>query len=225
MINGTTWVALIPDIALVPEQGLKYWLGLQSQSDQIRAGQFKSSSRRRQFIVARQVLRELIVLKAGEKGVVSVSAFGAPQIEGVELPVWCSISHSGNSVLVGCSTAGPTGVDIERLRARNFLELAKEYFHVQEYNVLLSLPENRRQRYFYNAWCCKEAKAKASGYGLTAQGLGQKNASASLLLWELENYSAAVSHPLNSVPELLICDLELSDFSLRYSTVSGGVVA
>ena len=59
-------------------------------------------------------------------------------------------------------------MDVELVRDQpDCLELAKRYFSQREYQDLLTLSEEARQRAFFACWTRKEAFVKACGAGLS----------------------------------------------------------
>ncbi|MED9962405.1 MAG: 4'-phosphopantetheinyl transferase superfamily protein [Bacteroidales bacterium] len=57
------------------------------------------------------------------------------------------------------------GIDIENTRKCN-LNLAKRYFHQEEYNYLSSLPKEEQDEAFTRIWTLKEAFVKCTGEGI-----------------------------------------------------------
>jgi 4'-phosphopantetheinyl transferase len=84
-----------------------------------------------------------------------------------------SLSHSGGFAAL---LTGPArmriGVDLERVKRRDFARLAGFGFDVREVAALSGLPARARSRNFYIMWTLKEAAAKALGIGLW-QALGE----------------------------------------------------
>lgn len=78
-----------------------------------------------------------------------------------------SISHAGPFVL-GMADDTPCGVDTEEIRTdRNWMPIAKSFFHEQETAALLAEPDFAAQTdSFYRFWTMKEAYLKYRGTGL-----------------------------------------------------------
>jgi len=82
-----------------------------------------------------------------------------------------SIAKSDDRLLIGFSTSGLVGVDLEpsaRL-AHNPLSVARRYFAAREAQALEAMHPDRLNDAFLRAWACKEAVVKASGEGIANQ--------------------------------------------------------
>ena len=75
-----------------------------------------------------------------------------------------SLSHSHGRIAVIISNAGPCGIDLEYHRNRaNIEELAKQWFHPSEVELLAGLTGDEQAAAFYRLWTMKEALIKATG--------------------------------------------------------------
>ncbi len=157
--------------ALAPLASSRYLNSLSIKEKQ-RLAKMKSAKRRLQFVISRFLLIELIYQQLGVRISIETSLTGQPFIKGC--PVFCSISHSGNSIAVGFSTYGAIGVDIEQHRQRRIGELVRHYFHQHEIDDFNSISENQRLLWFYRQWTIKEAMAKATGEGINFHHLSRK---------------------------------------------------
>ena len=74
-----------------------------------------------------------------------------------------NISHSNNFILMGvCDQI--IGVDIEYVKDRNFLEIAKYFFSKKEFEILKNIDcDKKRREIFYYYWTIKEAFIKCNG--------------------------------------------------------------
>ncbi len=80
-----------------------------------------------------------------------------------------SLSHSHGHALCGRAPAGwALGVDLERLRPRNFLQLAAWVCSAQEAAALSALTGKAQAERFYLLWTLKEAFIKAAGLDFPA---------------------------------------------------------
>jgi 4'-phosphopantetheinyl transferase len=90
--------------------------------------------------------------------------FGKPHVEKIR-GVHFNISHSGSWAVCAVDLA-PVGIDVEHVRHRD-LNVAKRFFHPNEYAALAALPEPRRTGRFFDLWTIKESYIKARGKGLS----------------------------------------------------------
>jgi phosphopantetheine--protein transferase-like protein len=125
----------------------------------------KTLSRPKQIsLLAKQKL--LSILK--EKGLsfdttIAVKEKGKPYF--INFPhLHFSISHSSTHIALALDDK-EIGIDIENLRTCN-LNLAKRYFHQEEYEYLLSIEEDKRNEAFTKIWTQKEAFVKCTGEGI-----------------------------------------------------------
>ncbi|SVC28089.1 uncharacterized protein METZ01_LOCUS280943 [marine metagenome] len=130
---------------------------------------------------------------------------GKPYIP--EYEIFCSISHSGNSVVVAFSTYSEIGIDIEKHRERKFEKLVKNYFHPKEFKVFKALQESEKLDWFYTHWTIKEAMAKAKGEGINSNNLRKQRPKGHLIRHEyftFHNYSLSCVHYSKNPIELEI---------------------
>lgn len=76
-----------------------------------------------------------------------------------------NISHSGTYAALAYAD-NDVGVDIEYMAESN-LDVAKAYFHPDEYELMYKNPEVNQRELFYRIWVMKESYLKAKGTGLT----------------------------------------------------------
>jgi 4'-phosphopantetheinyl transferase len=140
--------------------------------EQQRALQILAETRRRQFLVGRIVLRDLLRRQLGG-GYAPVPFLylptGKPVLEGPGATLHFNLAHSGSIVVVALCLGGPVGVDVERIRPVPHLAgIARSYFTASERQWLESLTESARPEGFMRLWTAKEAAVKASGRGISA---------------------------------------------------------
>ncbi len=75
-----------------------------------------------------------------------------------------SISHTNSHIAIALHDK-EIGIDIENTRKCN-LNLAKRYFHQEEYIYLSSLPKEEQDEAFTRIWTQKEAFVKCTGQGI-----------------------------------------------------------
>ena len=137
-----------------------------------RCDKFKSTKRRREFIIGRGALRTLIgqclkldppaldiVYSEHQKPGLSASSPG--------VPLSFNLTHSHDLVLIALALERHIGIDIEYLRTDvDFRKLARRFFSEQEYRSLESCDDSRLTAAFFACWTRKEALLKAIGEGI-----------------------------------------------------------
>jgi 4'-phosphopantetheinyl transferase len=92
---------------------------------------------------------------------------GRPRIAGAKARVDISLSRGPEMAAAAVSTAGPVGVDVERLRpVGGACAVAGRWFPPDEAAWLAGQPAERQAAAFLGLWTQKEAIAKALGTGL-----------------------------------------------------------
>lgn len=145
-----------------------------------------------------------------EKGV-----YGKPQIKGYS-DFHYSLSHSGEWIVCAVDTI-PIGADIQEMKPWK-LQLAKRFYHKDEYNRLLTWGEtdtDRQTKEFYSMWAAKESAVKRIGCSIGA-GISQyitaedyccihdenrKETIPIKLYDELEGYIACVCSEIGDFPQ------------------------
>jgi 4'-phosphopantetheinyl transferase len=86
-------------------------------------------------------------------------------------PLEFSSAGSNAYCLIGISTAGQLGVDLESAgrKTNSPRSLARRYFSEQEQRGFDSLEGKELDRAFLHTWACKEAVVKAAGHGIANQ--------------------------------------------------------
>jgi 4'-phosphopantetheinyl transferase len=135
-----------------------------------RAAGMKEGPIRNEFLAARGLLRTLLSRYLGqppESFRFRSGPTGKPYLDGVELPFYFNVSHSGEVGLFAFATCGEVGVDVERFRPfNNVLNIARRWFRPPEVELLSTMDDAARLTAFFRAWTLKEAMLKASGIGL-----------------------------------------------------------
>ncbi len=138
------------------------------EEERRRAARFVVEEPRMSFTVARAVLRILLGQRLGiAPGEVrfTYGAYGKPAVEG---DLRFNVSHAGRMALYGFAWGREIGVDIEyHRRQTDRMGIAQRFFHPEECARILELPEELRERAFYEVWSRKEAYIKATGMGLS----------------------------------------------------------
>lgn len=132
---------------------------------------------RTQRFISRMVLREACGLVCGiapqdvrfaynehGKPRLDLPAGGSPVVAGA---CHFNLSHTDDLIAFGASTAGPLGIDIERVAARPGLaQIARRFFHPQEFAYATAMDQPVSEQRFFEVWTRKEALLKAMGTGL-----------------------------------------------------------
>ena len=130
------------------------------------AAAFHNERARRQFVISRGMLRQLLSryldrptadIRFGTEG------DGKPVLAG-ERGVEFNLSHSGEIVVYAVAVSRPVGIDVEHLRSvPRAVELAHRFLSPEESEAIASAPQERRDREFLSSWVRREAYAKARG--------------------------------------------------------------
>lgn len=132
---------------------------------------------RQQRSLRRFYLRLLLGAYLGLPGkdvVVSRAVRGKPRLDSSvhgNSGLQFSNANSNACCLIGVTSGGPVGVDLELTGrvAKNPLALARRYFSAAEYDALGGLQGQALQDAFLHTWACKEAVVKAAGHGIANQ--------------------------------------------------------
>lgn len=141
--------------------------GFATDDDREASRMHRRPVRQRQSLGVRVLLRALLAHEAGLRATswrISRAGNGAPLLSGdrAARPPFISFSHSGPLVACAVGTAGPVGIDIERLRRdRPIAAIARAAFGPAELQSVLA----RGAAAFYRIWVLREALAKATGAG------------------------------------------------------------
>jgi 4'-phosphopantetheinyl transferase len=147
---------------------LSAWLAPQEHA---RAARFARDDLKRRYVVGRATLRWVLARSLGigpaEVRIVRGER-GRPHLEG-DARFDFNISHTAGVALIGLTTSGRIGVDVERLERDVSADgLAKKFLTAGERATFAGLDETSRRRRFLRYWTCKEAMSKATGDGLSA---------------------------------------------------------
>ena len=138
-----------------------------------RANRFHFEVHRSHYMNCRASLRSILgryLHRAPADVRFSYEVNGKPELvdEQNEQRLRFNVSHSSDLALLAVTGTRAIGVDLELVRDQpDCLELAKRYFSQREYQDLLTLNGEARQRAFFACWTRKEAFVKACGAGLS----------------------------------------------------------
>lgn len=143
---------------------------LLSADERDRASQYRSTHRRRMFIVTRAALR---VILGQETGIAphalrfAYGAYGKPSLEGHDCEVRFNVSHSGSLALVAVGRGREVGVDVEHVRpVSDAMGIARRFLAPPEAALVANQSCDDRDRTFLTLWARKEAVLKVGGRGL-----------------------------------------------------------
>jgi 4'-phosphopantetheinyl transferase len=148
---------------------LRTLAGVLSRHERARAARLRRRQDRERFVVAHGALREILGrylrqapaalrFRAGRHGRPELVARGRP-------PLHHSLSRSAGVALCAIRTAGPVGIDVERIRPEfDWRGIAERFFAAGERRSLAGATDEA----FFACWTRKEAVLKARGTGLLA---------------------------------------------------------
>lgn len=162
---------------LAREEELERAVGLLSPSERTRFSGYSNGVVARRFAVGRAVLRDVLgALQSVAPSEVRLveGEFGKPALAkgSARAPLWFSVAHCDELLLVALSREGEVGVDVERSRPIDcWQRVADRTLAPDERAELLRAVERGEEpdRVFLRHWCRMEAELKAIGCGI--QGL------------------------------------------------------
>jgi len=95
--------------------------------------------------------------------IITYNSHGKPYFR--DNPIHFNLSHSGQYVLCAISDI-EVGADIQKMTTHYNLNIAKRFFHLDEYNYLANLPHDKQHGMFFRLWALKESYVKNLGTGL-----------------------------------------------------------
>ena len=142
---------------------------LLSPDECARAERLLHPERRKRFIVARALLRQVLacyVHQNPESLRFACNPFGKPSLAPPDVEF--NISHAANRLLIAVSLQG-VGVDLEQIRELDFLAMAQAALpEGTQAELARATPENVRDL-FFRLWTLHEARLKAAGSGFAMQ--------------------------------------------------------
>jgi 4'-phosphopantetheinyl transferase len=144
---------------------------LLSDEEAQRATRFQADLHRTWFIARRALLRRLLgwyLDRDPHDVVMTVNAFGKPQLAETGAALRFNASRAGGVAVVALTQERAIGVDIERLYAHpDHVAISERYFSTEETARLRGVDERDRDNLFFTLWTAKEAWVKALGGGLS----------------------------------------------------------
>ena len=152
------------------ESKIEQFEAVLSYDERRRADRFRFERDRKQFILSRGALRNLLgkYLELSAHHIeFTQNRYGKPALVNREKLTF-NLSHSGGLALVAVARNTEIGVDVEVVnRQLDFLPLADRFFSEAEYREIVTSSESDRSILFYRCWTGKEAVVKARGKGLS----------------------------------------------------------
>lgn len=140
-----------------------------SADEIIRASQFKH--RANHFIATRVLLRRALARYASVPAqdlLFARGEHGKPFLSNSTAPIYFNLSHCDDLAVLAVSHRADLGVDIETAGERDYLKIAKRYFHADEVQALNICAGDERKKLFFKLWTLKEAFFKATGGGISS---------------------------------------------------------
>ena len=168
LIHTDTHIAGIPEAVL---------LATLTDEEKERADRFRFDNDRQNFVLRRGLLRQLLGETFGIDAALirfTTTPVGKPFIAFPEnTGIYFNLAHSGRQIVYAFSKYPDTGIDIERIRTVDDIDLlARKYFSAEEYAIVINLPSWEKNKAFIRIWSIKEALIKACGcpleHGLAA---------------------------------------------------------
>jgi 4'-phosphopantetheinyl transferase len=145
-------------------------LSVLDSSEKERAARRRFEPHRKRFIAARGSLRMVLgryLQKRPNEIEFAYGPHGKPSLQFPHSPIEFNATDSDDLVLIALSTAGPVGVDVERIRAvRDADALVKRFFSARENDLFRKLSNDQKPAAFFNLWTRKEAFLKGTGEGI-----------------------------------------------------------
>ncbi len=142
-----------------------------SPDEQHRAGRFAFEKDRRSYIAAHWLLRWALsqyhpIPPADWKFTRSLQGKPAVEAPAIGQALQINLSHTLGMVACAVTRVGEVGVDVESVKTREHLRIARRFFAPSEVEQLEQLPLEQHDNAFFRLWTLKEAYIKARGLGL-----------------------------------------------------------
>lgn len=140
-----------------------------SEEERERANRFVRPDLRLAYVVGRGLVRWLLAAEMGyraEEVPIIYGSKGKPMVRG-GAPASFNLSRSNGCIAIVLGHGTEAGIDVERIRAGEWPDLARRYFAPAEAEYIRTQPPGERDRAFFEIWTRKEAYVKAVGDGLS----------------------------------------------------------
>jgi 4'-phosphopantetheinyl transferase len=137
-----------------------------------RAGKFHFEKDRKRFIQSRGILRTILSYHLDQKPseiCFAYTSFGKPMLVTGSAPydISFNLSHSGDIVLYAITQHHKIGIDVERIRDLDVMQIARRFFTQGELDEIERAHERNRSELFFKYWTRKEAMIKGFGKGVS----------------------------------------------------------
>jgi 4'-phosphopantetheinyl transferase len=153
-----------------------------------RAARFATRDDRRRYVVSHAALRLILSAFTGRDSHaihIATGARGMPYMK--SSGPHFSLSRGGGVALVAVTTEGPIGVDVERVRPDLELDtFSRPLVPRADADRIDALAPEEQSRAWFQAWTRLEAAAKASGKGLSDDGVADLDAPPPFRIWNLD---------------------------------------
>jgi 4'-phosphopantetheinyl transferase len=159
------WQVLLTDF-IKKEQAL---LNLLSPDEVNRALRFHSAIHKQRYIITRGLLRKTLSLytdMAPAEIAFSYNLQGKPFLQNNPFAVQFNVAHSAEIAVYAMTLHKKIGIDIEKIKLNFNERVAKRFFSLPEYEILMALKGEAQVKAFYRIWSSKEAVIKAVGAGI-----------------------------------------------------------
>lgn len=144
--------------------------GVLSEDEKERADRLKVELKKKQFILARSLLRKLLSNSTDIRLDEIEFYYGEhdkPFIKNTYKNIEFNLSHSDQCIVIAITLENKVGVDVEKINTEiDHDSLSKRFFSKEEYSYLIKLNNNNKLDAFYRIWTRKEAFIKATGEGI-----------------------------------------------------------
>jgi len=133
-----------------------------------RAACFRTEALRNVYVAAHSGLRRILAAHLDVRAkdlVFGFNDWGKASLRDPGTELEFNLSHSSNRVLIAVSSAGPVGIDVEKILPEPPFEIAPVTFSRNERARLAALSPALRRVAFYDLWSRKEALIKGVGRG------------------------------------------------------------
>lgn len=144
--------------------------GVLSEKEQQRAVRYRFERDRREFKVARAMLRLTLAAYTGKPAASLCFQHGPGGKPSLGGDVQFNLSHAGGVVLIAVARL-PVGIDVERVNPHfDWEPIARQFFSEVERDWIGARPAEVRTASFFRCWTRREAYVKARGRGVPTEG-------------------------------------------------------